>query len=96
LDIPNLPFTFVENINMAKFAKLFDISKDSQVIIILEESDNSKIPYSFKVITEHLGVIVCATSSFKDEVRCLEEFEKYDFEQANEFFSEAIAIIEED
>jgi hypothetical protein len=81
---------------MAKFAKLFVIDEESQVLVTrtIEEEDQ-EAPYKITVATDYRGIYLAAAYGFKEEEKADEMFEQYDLNTAATFFSAAAEIVEE-
>jgi hypothetical protein len=81
---------------MAKFAKLFDIDEESQVLVTrtLEEEDE-EAPYKITVATDYRGIYLAAAYGFKEEEKADKLFNEYDSTSAATFFSGAVEMVEE-
>ena len=71
---------------MAKFAKVFDLDNDEQVLVTLEfqETENSE-EYNVKVTTSLEGVTVSNIYGYNDEEAQLQVFHRYSKKDALEF-----------
>ena len=71
---------------MAKFAKVFDLDNDEQVLVTLEfqETENSE-EYNVKVTTSLEEVTVSKINGYNDEEAQLKLFHRYSKKDALEF-----------
>ena len=65
-----------------KFAKLFEVSDEHQILYTLDEEENSDAPYIIGLTTHFDGVKVSLKLGYSDEVKCAKEFEEIDQNRA--------------
>jgi hypothetical protein len=80
---------------MAKFARLFDIDEQTQVLITRElDEEEKEAPFKLKVATDYRGIYAAVGYGFKEEIKCDQTFETYDLEKAKAFYSAIVEAIE--
>lgn len=80
-----------------KFAKLFEIDEQTQVLVIRALDEEEDIaPYKLKVSTDYRGILAEAGYGYRDETKCDNAFDEYDLTQATTFYNGIVEAIEQE
>lgn len=79
-----------------KFAKLFDVDVDSQVLVTRTQVDDDRdeAPYKVTVATDYKGIYLAAAHGFKSDRLADDMFHKYNQGHADKFFKNAVDMVE--
>ena len=80
---------------MTKFAKLFELDQDSQVLLTLDYNNEKNI-YEVNVRTDINGISVVATLGFEKKAKAIESLKKYNKKNAEEFRINALEMFLKD
>lgn len=77
---------------MAKFAKLFELENNEQVLLTVNYNDEEDV-YDVCVQTDVEGVNIKINLSFKDKERAMEMMDSYSLEKAKYFRDDVSKIV---
>lgn len=80
-----------------KFAKLFDVNENTQVVVMKEFDDDAyqDTPHLIKIVTDYNGIYLVMIHGFKEESKRDEKFDQFDLNIAAQVFSQIVELVEE-